>query len=88
MEHRGSVGSYVRSLTGRASMSCLELLETVLNGIERLSRKPIASQDLAKLATGKEQVSNGVVLENGDLRTIPTESLVRSIRGESLVERD
>ena len=36
---REEKSSYMETLTGRASVCCLELLETIFDGIERLSRK-------------------------------------------------
>ena len=37
----------MESLTGRASVCCLELLETIFDGIERLSRKVSVLHQLA-----------------------------------------
>ena len=39
VERQKKPGSYLQVLTGRVSVRCLELLETVFDRVERLSRR-------------------------------------------------
>jgi hypothetical protein len=52
---REEKSSYMESLTGRASVCCLELLETIFNGIERLSRNiPVLHQLASQSSAGQD----------------------------------
>ena len=46
--------SYMESLASRASVCCLELLETIFDGIERLSRNvPVLHQLASQSSAGR-----------------------------------
>ncbi len=52
---REEKSSYMESLTGRVSICCLELLETIFDGVERLSRRvPVLRQIALQLAVGRD----------------------------------
>jgi hypothetical protein len=64
VESQKKVGPYMQSLTGRASVRCLELLETVFDSVERLSRKaaglrPSAAQTLADRGDSERAMKAG-----------------------------
>jgi len=52
---REEKNSYMESLTGRVSICCLELLETIFDGVERLSRRETVLHQFApQLAAGQD----------------------------------
>jgi hypothetical protein len=52
---REEESSYMQSLTGRVSICCLELLETIFDGVERLSRSVTDLHQFApQLAAGRD----------------------------------
>jgi len=52
---REETNSYMKSFTGSVSICCLELLETIFDGVERLSRRVTVLHQLApQLAAGRD----------------------------------
>ena len=47
MERQKKMGSYMHSFTGSVSIRCLELLEIVFEGVERLSRRSTGQRRVA-----------------------------------------